>query len=367
MFILHIIAPTTPEEAFDTISALTRRIDARHHLVALGHYSLVAQAALAGIPQESIQFQRSLGWWDPSGWRGLSRLVKKLQPTHVHCWSVAAAVSASTATCFQGPRLLTLMDTPSPRRVRTLGRIVGRLPWVVTTSSQSIHRTLSDSHLHLPPGRLHHIPPGVEYAQAAPDPLLRKQLGLVAADNPVLLVGGPATPAARRDHALWAAAILQQIYPQTRVLIRAGLHHGASDQGNNDLVRRFSNTLPENRMSLFAPYHVPWSALLPAADLVLVTPDRPIPIRCILQAMAAGVPVLATALDPITELIQDNKTGLLAPPGEPRAIASRLEEFLTNPTMRQPLIDAARAHVTANFSESRMVEKFSEIYAEPRT
>jgi glycosyltransferase involved in cell wall biosynthesis len=95
--------------------------------------------------------------------------------------------------------------------------------------------------------------------------------------------------------------------------------------------------------------------LLQQAD-VLVAPSVPtsdgrregIPV-VLIEAMSSGVPVIASNLSGIPELVIDEKTGLLTPPRDPAAIASALERYYHEPTLRQQLGHAGRQKVTEEF------------------
>jgi glycosyltransferase involved in cell wall biosynthesis len=76
----------------------------------------------------------------------------------------------------------------------------------------------------------------------------------------------------------------------------------------------------------------------------LVTPLKP------LEAMATGRPVVASDLPPLREIVDDQRTGLLTPPGDADALAERLHELACDPDRRTRMGDAARQWVTAHRS-----------------
>ena len=69
----------------------------------------------------------------------------------------------------------------------------------------------------------------------------------------------------------------------------------------------------------------------------------------VLEAMAAGLPVVASAVGGIPELVVDGETGLLVPPGDPDALADALGKLITDPELRQRLGAAGRARAEACF------------------
>jgi glycosyltransferase involved in cell wall biosynthesis len=65
----------------------------------------------------------------------------------------------------------------------------------------------------------------------------------------------------------------------------------------------------------------------------------------LLEAQAAGTPVVSCALRGVPDVVEDGRTGLLAPPGDEAALAQRLRELLTDPKRRKILGDSATAFV----------------------
>ena len=75
-----------------------------------------------------------------------------------------------------------------------------------------------------------------------------------------------------------------------------------------------------------------------------------------------GVPVAATAVDGVPELITHQQTGLLSPPGEPARLAENITWSLDHPDEVQRMKRSAKIRVVSAFSAQRMVEKIEELY-----
>jgi glycosyltransferase involved in cell wall biosynthesis len=83
----------------------------------------------------------------------------------------------------------------------------------------------------------------------------------------------------------------------------------------------------------------------------------------LVESMAMGVPVVATNISAIPELVQDEKTGLLAPAGQPDKLAEAMLRMLTDAELRSRVVAAAREHVTQNFDNRQLIQDLAEIYS----
>ena len=106
--------------------------------------------------------------------------------------------------------------------------------------------------------------------------------------------------------------------------------------------------------------------LLAAAD-VFVQPSRSegLPLA-VLEAMAAGLPVVATRVGGMAEAIVEGETGLQIEPGDPEALAGALASLLAQPERRRRLGDAGRARAVAEFSVETMAQRYEALFARLR-
>jgi L-malate glycosyltransferase len=82
----------------------------------------------------------------------------------------------------------------------------------------------------------------------------------------------------------------------------------------------------------------------------------------VMEAMAAGLPVVATRVGGIPELVSDGRDGLLVPAGDEAALAAAIARVLDDPALADALGDAARAAIRARFSFERTVAAFERLY-----
>jgi glycosyltransferase involved in cell wall biosynthesis len=106
------------------------------------------------------------------------------------------------------------------------------------------------------------------------------------------------------------------------------------------------------------------SELLARCDLfVLPSLFEGLPLS-LLEAMAAGKPVIATAIAGTLEAVTDGETGLLAPPGDAAALASRIRRFLADRDFAARVALAGQIHVRQHFSPERMTGEVQALYLE---
>ena len=81
----------------------------------------------------------------------------------------------------------------------------------------------------------------------------------------------------------------------------------------------------------------------------------------VMEAMVAGVPVIATRVGGIPDIVADGQSGLLVPPGDVQALGQAMHQLLSNPDLRQQMSVAARQRVTA-FQSQSVVARIEGIY-----
>jgi colanic acid/amylovoran biosynthesis glycosyltransferase len=114
------------------------------------------------------------------------------------------------------------------------------------------------------------------------------------------------------------------------------------------------------------------ASLLLDAD-VLTAPSVPtrdgrregIPV-VLMEAMGSGVPVIASQLSGIPELVNDQQTGLLVPPKDAKSLADALERYIQYPSLRRRLGNAGRTKVVEEFDLSKNAAKLAQFFIKDR-
>lgn len=82
----------------------------------------------------------------------------------------------------------------------------------------------------------------------------------------------------------------------------------------------------------------------------------------IAEAMALGLPVVASRVDGIVEVVEDGRTGLLVPPGDAAAFAAAIAALLGDPDRARAMGEAGRGRVQDRFSAERMVREYESLF-----
>jgi L-malate glycosyltransferase len=154
---------------------------------------------------------------------------------------------------------------------------------------------------------------------------------------------------------LLAAARLTIRHPQLQFLI-------AGDGPRMAELRGLTEKLGLGASVRFLGHRQDVPALLAQADaFVLPSRSEAFPNGAI-EAMAAGLPVIASATGGLLDLIEDGHTGLLVRPDDDAALAQALETLVLSPARAAALGTAARDEVTRRYSFDRMVRAFEDLY-----
>jgi glycosyltransferase involved in cell wall biosynthesis len=109
--------------------------------------------------------------------------------------------------------------------------------------------------------------------------------------------------------------------------------------------------------------HAELPAVLRAADLFLLTTEPPESFGIVLiEAMATGLPVIASDYPGVRAVVDEGKTGMLVPRGDPHAAATALERLAADPEARKRMGVAGRARAQERWSWPRLVEHMDDAY-----
>jgi len=109
-------------------------------------------------------------------------------------------------------------------------------------------------------------------------------------------------------------------------------------------------------------HHDDVAPLLARAEIALLATDYEGWPLVLMEAMAAGLPVVATAVGGVPEIVEDDRTGILTPPDDPGALAAALERLLSDSALARTMGEAGAARAVERFDRTRTVERLMALY-----
>ena len=181
----------------------------------------------------------------------------------------------------------------------------------------------------------------------APEPADRGALGV---EGRLLVTVGRLTPAKNQGLAVQALA---HVPGATLLIVGDGPERHALEAAARQLDGRvvFTGTRRDAR------------AITGAADVVVIPSESEgLPLAA-LEALAAGRPIVATAVRGLRDLLDDGRTALLVPPGDPEALAAAVRRVLDDPALARSLGEAGLQEAS-RYTENGMVAAYLSLYAE---
>ena len=244
------------------------------------------------------------------------------------------------------------------RKRRFICRVLGRFTDLSLAVSWGVRDYLV-AQGGLNPAKVRVVANGVDVAAidaARPGKAVRRELGLPEGVPVIGLVG-------RLDHwgkghkeLLTAIARLRERHPVQALIVGGGRRI--------DEVRQLAESLGLAGAVHFLGPRPDVPDLLNAMDIFVLPSYSEGVSLALLEAMAAGLPVIATAVGGLPEVVTDGDNGLLIPPRDAEALAGALERLLADPAFAQRLGANARAHVRERYSLDRLGREINEIYGE---
>ena len=202
------------------------------------------------------------------------------------------------------------------------------------------------------------IPLGLDLERlASPSgPSLRPQLGL-GAGQPLVGLVGRLVPIKAPELFLEAARLVLQSLPQTHFVL----------VGDGELRPRLEVAAaePELRGRVhFTGWRSDLAEVLAGLDLVVCCSlNEGTPVS-VIEAAAAGRPVVGTRVGGLPSVVRDGVTGLLVPPGDATALAGAIARLLGDPELARRLGQAAAAFVRERHGSEAMVRRIRDLYEE---
>jgi glycosyltransferase involved in cell wall biosynthesis len=183
--------------------------------------------------------------------------------------------------------------------------------------------------------------------------------------RPAMVVGcvGQITPWKRIHDAINAFSLLAGKHPAARLVIVGAPKFRPENLEYAEALRRLVDRLGLGPRVRFCGFQEDIDRMFRSLDVLIHTAEREPFGRVLVEAMAHGIPVVATADGGIPEIVQDGDSGFLVPLGDTVAMAGRVSELLVDETERRRVGARGRARAVA-FQTDRLVPRLEGIYRE---
>ena len=314
-----------------------------------------AQLRDAGIPVTVIGKRFKA---DPSAFFRLRRELKRLQPQIVHTWLFAAnSFGRVAAKAAKVPRIIASERCVDPWKTSAhflVDRKLATFTETITTNSEGV-RDFYASH-GISQDKFTLIPNGIE--PVADSPLSRDEaFDLLGVDpnRKLIMAVGRLWPQKRYRDLIWSAELLGTLREDTTLAIV-----GDGPQKGELLRHRDAVTIPDHVR--FCGQRDDVTRLLPHADAYWIGSEYEGQSNSVIEAMQAGLPVIASNIAGNRDLVIDQQTGRLVKLGDTADFARQTNEILDNEDEARRLGSNARDRIASEFTVAKMVDKHAKLY-----
>jgi len=237
-------------------------------------------------------------------------------------------------------------------------RVISRMFDAVLTVSEKV-REFCLANEHVRPERVITLYNGVDLADFTTEKhsSLRTRLGVSAA-TPLIATVGHLRHVKGVDTFIEAAARVHREFPEAVFLVVGD----PTDAGYAKQLRELCESLQLGDSVRFLGNVPEVSSLLVECDIFCLPSRSEGFSNALVEAMACGLPCVATRVGGNDEAVLDKVSGFIVPPEEPESMADRILRLLHDPSLRQQFGDAARSAVEEKFTDDVMIHQLSQLY-----
>ena len=161
----------------------------------------------------------------------------------------------------------------------------------------------------------------------------------------------------RVDDLVWTMALLIVLQPDVHLLL-------IGDGPERDKLTKFARDINVDEAARFTGHRPNAAKLLRVMNVFWLASDFEGQSNSLMEAMAAGLPVVVSDIPPNRELVVDGATGFLVNVGDRVAFQQFTERLLADPKLAKQMGDAGRERMRQHFSIDSMVAAYAKLYRE---
>ncbi len=299
---------------------------------------------------------------DPTALVRLAKWFGEWQPDVVHTWLFAANSFGRVAAHHASVPVIIASERCVDPWKRDWHFVIDRWlqKWTdaVTTNSEGVRDFYVDHGIS--PDKFVIIPNGIEPATTNdPSARIDRRTALqrleVGEDHRLILAVGRLWPQKRIRDLIWAAELLGTLRQDTTLVI-------IGDGPQRDEMLRHRDAVSRVAHIRFAGDRDDVLQLLPHADAFWIASEYEGQSNAVIEAMQAGVPVVASNIPGNRDLVIDDQTGCLFELGDTGKLAEKTHELLSNPDMSARLAAAAKSRIETKFTIDAMIDAHLTLY-----
>lgn len=313
-------------------------------------------------------------WHDAVALAKLLKLVAEFRPHIIHTHTAKGGVLGRVAGLLsrrswgrERPRVLHTFHghvfegyfSKMPSRAVVLAeRRLAALSDRIVTLSETLRNDLVERFRIAPPSKIEVVPLGLDlepFRQTPRDGRFRESLGL-SPDTCVVAVVGRLVPVKNHRLLLRTVRLIRDSGHRNIVFLVVG---GGELQKS---LERETAELGISEQVRFLGWRRDLPAIYSGTDVVVLTSNNEGTPVSLIEAMAAGLPVVATNVGGVSDVVVDRRTGILVPAGSAETLAAALIPLASNREKRRSQGEAGRARALERFTKEKLVTRMSTLY-----
>lgn len=308
-------------------------------------------------------------WQDLVALAKLIRLFRRVRPEVVHTHTAKAGTLGRIAAViarvpvrihtFHGHVFRGYFGPLTTWLVLGVERLLARFSTRIVAISQSQAAEISERFRICPRSRIEVIPLGLDLDRFRPERIeatrgeLRSELG--AGDCPIVTIVGRLVPIKNHDLFLEVAALLRRQGRECLFVVVGGGPEA-------ERLQLRSKELDLTEQVRFLGWRKDLDRIYADSDLVVLTSNNEGTPVSLIEALASGCAVVSTDVGGVSDVLEQGRLGVLAPPGDATAFAHAIADLLDQPEVRRELGRRGAIAARSRFGVDRLLREVEELY-----